>query len=92
MLVDDFSQLYIIYDLQVASLHSMIPQRERTAALTEFRSNKTRILVCTDVAARGLDIPHVSFCFSLFFAMISYMRCILFVLFFKMFTLYSFFM
>uniref|UniRef100_A0AC35F8H0 RNA helicase n=1 Tax=Panagrolaimus sp. PS1159 TaxID=55785 RepID=A0AC35F8H0_9BILA len=43
----------------VGSLHSMIPQKERNAALNDFRSKKIRILICTDVAARGLDIPHV---------------------------------
>ena len=45
--------------LQVGSLHSMISQQERLSSLTNFRSGRIRILICTDVAARGLDIPHV---------------------------------
>ncbi|KAH7716901.1 Ddx49-A-prov protein [Aphelenchoides avenae] len=44
---------------EVGSLHSDILQRQRLASLTRFRSGKIRILICTDVAARGLDIPHV---------------------------------
>merc|ERR1712032_174553 len=34
-------------------------QPARTAALEAFKENKIRILVATDVAARGLDIPDV---------------------------------
>uniref|UniRef100_A0A7E4USL3 RNA helicase n=1 Tax=Panagrellus redivivus TaxID=6233 RepID=A0A7E4USL3_PANRE len=44
---------------QAGSLHSLIPQKERNLALTKFRSKELRILLCTDVASRGLDIPHV---------------------------------
>ncbi|VDM39790.1 unnamed protein product [Toxocara canis] len=44
---------------QVGSLHSQISQHERLSSLTRFRSGRIRILICTDVAARGLDIPHV---------------------------------
>jgi ATP-dependent RNA helicase DDX3X len=43
----------------VASIHGDRTQREREAALTSFRTGRTPILVATDVAARGLDIPNV---------------------------------
>lgn len=41
------------------ALHSMIPQKERLAALAKFKSNTVKILIATDVASRGLDIPSV---------------------------------
>lgn len=41
------------------SLHSMMSQKERHATLTKFRSSNVKILVATDVASRGLDIPAV---------------------------------
>ena len=45
--------------LRVASLHSQMPQQERTNSLQRFRANAARILIATDVASRGLDIPIV---------------------------------
>ncbi|XP_072050708.1 probable ATP-dependent RNA helicase DDX49 [Amphiura filiformis] len=42
-----------------ASLHSMVKQRIRLASLAMFKSNQVKILVATDVASRGLDIPTV---------------------------------
>lgn len=42
------------------SIHGDRSQAEREFALRTFRSGKTPILVATDVAARGLDIPHVT--------------------------------
>jgi len=41
------------------SIHGDRTQREREHALSVFRSGKCPVLVATDVAARGLDIPNV---------------------------------
>lgn len=46
-------------DVRVTSLHSQMPQQERTNSLHRFRANVARVLVATDVASRGLDIPQV---------------------------------
>lgn len=45
---------------RVTSLHSGLPQSERTSNLARFRATAARILVATDVASRGLDIPSVA--------------------------------
>ncbi|XP_074567746.1 DEAD-box ATP-dependent RNA helicase 37-like [Curcuma longa] len=42
------------------TIHGDRTQQEREAALRSFKSGATPILVATDVAARGLDIPHVA--------------------------------
>lgn len=44
---------------RVTALHSDLPQRERIDSLGRFRAHAARILVATDVASRGLDIPVV---------------------------------
>ncbi|ETN39796.1 uncharacterized protein HMPREF1541_06022 [Cyphellophora europaea CBS 101466] len=43
----------------VAGIHGDLAQSARLASLSAFKSGKTNILVATDVAARGLDIPEV---------------------------------
>ncbi|MBO4704254.1 MAG: DEAD/DEAH box helicase [Spirochaetaceae bacterium] len=45
---------------EVAALHGDIPQTQREKILARFRTGKTRILVATDVAARGIDIEGLS--------------------------------
>lgn len=45
---------------RVSCIHGERSQREREDALRRFRSGETPILVATAVAARGLDIPHVT--------------------------------
>lgn len=46
-------------DVPVLSLHGKQKQRKRTNTFFEFCNADTGILMCTDVAARGLDIPSV---------------------------------
>ena len=41
-------------------MHSMRAQKERTSSLAAFKSGQTKVLVATDVASRGLDIPQVN--------------------------------
>ena len=43
----------------VASLHGDLRQNKRNQVIAGFRARKYRVLVATDVAARGLDIPHI---------------------------------
>jgi superfamily II DNA/RNA helicase len=47
-----------------AALHGDMDQRARMAALESFRSGDVSLLVASDVAARGLDIPAVSHVFN----------------------------
>lgn len=41
------------------ALHSLVSQGQRLASLAQFKSGQVKILVATDVASRGLDIPAV---------------------------------
>ncbi|KAI9597148.1 P-loop containing nucleoside triphosphate hydrolase protein [Syncephalis fuscata] len=46
---------------KVQAIHGDKSQEQRTAALADFKSGKCPLLVATDVAARGLDIPNVEY-------------------------------
>ena len=54
-----FGELLNYIDLPVLDLHGKQKQQKRTNTFFEFCNAKQGILVCTDVAARGLDIPSV---------------------------------
>tara|TARA_B100000780_G_C21123961_1_gene455595 strand:- start:259 stop:1935 length:1677 start_codon:yes stop_codon:yes gene_type:complete len=41
------------------SLHGNLRQNKRNQVIAKFRANKIHVLVATDIAARGLDIPHI---------------------------------
>ena len=40
-------------------LHGNMEQKDRTLCFQEFRAAQHGVLICTDVAARGLDVPDV---------------------------------
>lgn len=52
-----FSEL--LPQIAISPLHSGLNQARRRAELEKFRSHRSKILICTDIAARGLDLPHV---------------------------------
>jgi superfamily II DNA/RNA helicase len=45
--------------ISAASLHGELSQGARTQALADFRAKRIRVLVATDVAARGIDIAEL---------------------------------
>ena len=52
------------HGFSVGALHGDMDQSARTAALEQFRKGELPLLVASDVAARGLDIPEVSHVFN----------------------------
>lgn len=48
----------------VSSLHGTMKQKERDTTMNEFRAAKSRVLITTDVLARGIDVQQVSLVFN----------------------------
>jgi ATP-dependent RNA helicase RhlE len=48
------------HGLQTATLHSNRSQNQRLKALKDFKSGAVRVLVATDIAARGIDVDGIS--------------------------------
>jgi ATP-dependent RNA helicase len=44
----------------ISAMHGNMPQRERDAIMSEFRSGASRVLIATDIWGRGLDVQQVS--------------------------------
>ncbi|KZT27765.1 DEAD-domain-containing protein [Neolentinus lepideus HHB14362 ss-1] len=59
-MADMLSDFLMANSLPATSIHGDRTQREREMALQTFKTGRTPILVATAVAARGLDIPHVT--------------------------------
>ena len=62
--VDICSKSLNKHGYQAAPIHGDLDQTKRTETLESFREGDLRILVASDVAARGLDIPSVSHVFN----------------------------
>ena len=64
--VDIISRSLTRHGFDASALHGDMPQPKRTATLTRFKRGEVRLLVASDVAARGLDIQGLShvFCFD----------------------------
>lgn len=52
-------EMCIELGIPTTALHSAMPQAKRLASLAKFKGSIVRVLVATDVASRGLDIPFV---------------------------------
>lgn len=58
--VDELTQMMKSKDHTVSSIHGDMGQKEREVIMREFRSGSSRVLVTTDLLARGIDIQQVS--------------------------------
>jgi ATP-dependent RNA helicase DeaD len=64
MTVDDLVAQLGARGFDAVPLHGDMPQGRRDGVMLRFRSGRAKLLVATNVAARGLDISHVSHVFS----------------------------
>ena len=63
-MTDRLASLLRMQGIQADAIHGDIQQRVREKVLGQFRDGKLRVLVATDVAARGLDIDDVDVVFN----------------------------
>jgi superfamily II DNA/RNA helicase len=62
--VDIVAKSLASHGFDAAPIHGDLPQSQRTQTLDRFRNKELKLLVASDVAARGLDIPEVSQVFN----------------------------
>ena len=62
--VDILSKSLSKYKMDAAPIHGDLDQSVRTRTLEKFRAGELRLLIASDVAARGLDVPSVSHVFN----------------------------
>jgi superfamily II DNA/RNA helicase len=62
--VDILYRSLVKHGFDAVQLHGDMPQSKRTETLEKFKNNEARLMVCSDVAARGLDIKGLSHVFN----------------------------
>jgi superfamily II DNA/RNA helicase len=62
--VDALTKSLKKHEFSAGALHGDLSQPERTATLAKFKANEIRLLVCSDVAARGIDIGGLGHVFN----------------------------
>jgi len=62
--VSELFRSLVKHEFSVGALHGDMDQRARMTMLSNFKNDKIQLLVASDVAARGLDIPEVSHVFN----------------------------
>ena len=56
---EEIKDKLLSHDFQVEALHGDLRQRKRERVIQLFRQDKVRIVIATDIASRGLDVPHI---------------------------------
>src|SRR6185295_6145474 len=56
----DLTNALVIKGFTAGALHGDMHQKERTRTLNRVRDGSVRVLVATDVAARGIDVPGIN--------------------------------
>jgi ATP-dependent RNA helicase DeaD len=51
-------------DFNSEAMHGDLSQNQRERVIKDFRNQRTEIIVATDIAARGLDVPHIEYVFN----------------------------
>jgi ATP-dependent RNA helicase DBP3 len=58
---DTSIHIVLLYNMQAVAVHGDKSQSDRERALAAFKTKTTPLMIATDVAARGLDIPDVEY-------------------------------
>lgn len=58
--IEKLSKTLLDRGFKVASIHGNKNQSQRQRALEEFKANKIQVLLATDIASRGIDVPDVT--------------------------------